>query len=104
METAVRMQLKRGASQIKLALGGGVISYSDPIDTLQYTPEEIRAAVLVASEWTSPSSLVRVAETLRAAGKATHLPRSPGAPKLTMQELLAARAGTLNERLTFLLN
>jgi len=64
METAVRMQLKRGASQIKLALGGGVISYSDPIDTLQYTPEEIRAAVLVTSEWTSPSSLVRIAETL----------------------------------------
>ncbi|MBI1622771.1 metal-dependent hydrolase family protein [Aquamicrobium zhengzhouense] len=48
---AVRAQLKRGASQIKLALGGGVISDSDPIDTLQYTPEEIRAAVQVASDW-----------------------------------------------------
>jgi imidazolonepropionase-like amidohydrolase len=51
VEAAVRMQLKRGASQIKLALGGGVISDSDPIDTLQYTPEEIRAAVQVTSDW-----------------------------------------------------
>ncbi|WEK44745.1 MAG: amidohydrolase family protein [Candidatus Sphingomonas colombiensis] len=48
---AVRTQLKRGASQIKLALGGGVISDSDPIDTLQYTLDEIRAAVQVASDW-----------------------------------------------------
>jgi imidazolonepropionase-like amidohydrolase len=48
---AVRTQLKKGASQIKLALGGGVISDSDPIDTIQYTPEEIRTAVQVASDW-----------------------------------------------------
>jgi imidazolonepropionase-like amidohydrolase len=48
---AVRTQLKKGASQIKLALGGGVISDSDPIDTLQYTPEEIRTAVQAASDW-----------------------------------------------------
>lgn len=48
--TAVRAQLKKGASQIKLALGGGVISDSDPIDTLQYTSEEIRAAVQVATD------------------------------------------------------
>ena len=48
---AVRTQLKRGASQIKLALGGGVISDSDPIDTLQYTPDEIKAAVQVAGDW-----------------------------------------------------
>ena len=48
---AVRAQLKRGASQVKLALGGGVISDSDPIDTLQYTPEEIRTAVQTATDW-----------------------------------------------------
>ncbi|MES2414196.1 MAG: amidohydrolase family protein [Pseudomonadota bacterium] len=48
---AVRVQLKRGASQVKLALGGGVISDSDPIDTLQYTSEEIRTAVQAASDW-----------------------------------------------------
>ena len=51
VEAAVRMQCKRGASQIKIALGGGVISQSDPIDTLQYTPEEIRAAVQTAADW-----------------------------------------------------
>ena len=48
---AVRNQLKKGASQIKLALGGGVISDSDPIDTLQFTPEEIRAAVQATNDW-----------------------------------------------------
>lgn len=51
VEAAVRMQFRRGASQVKLALGGGVISDSDPIDTLQYTPDEIRAAVQAASDW-----------------------------------------------------
>ena len=48
---AVRDQLRKGASQVKLALGGGVISESDPIDTLQYTPEEIGAAVQAATDW-----------------------------------------------------
>lgn len=51
VEAAVRLQLKRGASQVKIALGGGVISDSDPIDTLQYTPEEVRAAVRAAEDW-----------------------------------------------------
>jgi imidazolonepropionase-like amidohydrolase len=35
---AVRTELKKGASQIKLAAGGGVISDYDPIDSLQFTP------------------------------------------------------------------
>lgn len=35
---AARAQLKKGASQIKLASGGGVISESDPLDVTQYTP------------------------------------------------------------------
>lgn len=30
---------------------GALISQSDPIDTLQYTPEEIRAAVQAATDW-----------------------------------------------------
>ena len=51
VQAAVRSQLKRGASQIKLALGGGVISDSDPLDTLQFTPDEIAAAVQVAADW-----------------------------------------------------
>jgi imidazolonepropionase-like amidohydrolase len=48
---AVRTQFRRGASQVKLSLGGGVISDSDPIDTLQYTLEEIRAGVQAATDW-----------------------------------------------------
>jgi imidazolonepropionase-like amidohydrolase len=48
---AVRDQLKKGASQIKLAVGGGVISDFDPIDSLQFTPQEIRTAVQAAKDW-----------------------------------------------------
>lgn len=48
---AVRQQLKKGASQIKLAVGAGAISDFDPIDSLQFTPEEIRAAVEAARDW-----------------------------------------------------
>jgi imidazolonepropionase-like amidohydrolase len=48
---AVREQLKKGASQIKIGAGGGVISDFDPIDSLQYTPEEMKAAVQAASDW-----------------------------------------------------
>ena len=42
---AVREELKGGAHQIKVMAGGGVASPSDPIDMVQYTPEEIRVAV-----------------------------------------------------------
>jgi len=48
---ATREQLKRGASQIKIMAGGGVTSDHDPIDTVQYTLEEMRAIVQVASDW-----------------------------------------------------
>lgn len=48
---AARAQLKKGASQIKLAGGGGVISTSDPLDVTQYTPPELRAAVQAANDW-----------------------------------------------------
>jgi len=46
-----REQLMKGASQIKIMAGGGVSSLYDPLDTLQYTPEEIRAAVQAAADW-----------------------------------------------------
>ena len=49
--TAVREQLKTGASQIKLTLGGGAASLYDPLSTLQYTPDEIRAAVQAAADY-----------------------------------------------------
>lgn len=47
----MREQLKQGASQIKLATGGGVGSDYDPIDVTQYTEEEMRAAVQAAADW-----------------------------------------------------
>ena len=42
---AVREELKAGAHQIKVMAGGGVATPSDPIDMVQYTEAEIRAAV-----------------------------------------------------------
>ncbi len=46
-----REQLMLGASQLKLAAGGGVSSAYDPIDTSQYTEAEFRAAVDAAENW-----------------------------------------------------
>lgn len=47
----VREQLMLGASQIKIHGGGGVASTYDPIDALQYTEAEMRAAVAAAADW-----------------------------------------------------
>ena len=47
----VREVLLRRASQIKIAVGGGTGSYADPLDTTQYTDDEIRAAVDAAEDW-----------------------------------------------------
>ncbi|WP_242578183.1 amidohydrolase family protein [Chroococcus sp. FPU101] len=46
-----REQLMLGASQIKLAAGGGVASSYDPIDVSQYTESELHAAVEAAANW-----------------------------------------------------
>ena len=48
---ATRQQFKRGATQIKIMAGGGVTSDHDPIDTLQFTPDELRAIVQAATDW-----------------------------------------------------
>ena len=48
---ATREQLMRGASQIKLAAGGGVSSNYDPLDASQYTESELHAAVEAAANW-----------------------------------------------------
>lgn len=49
--TAVREQLRSGATQIKLAAGGGISSMYDPIDTVQYVEAELQAAVHAAADW-----------------------------------------------------
>jgi imidazolonepropionase-like amidohydrolase len=48
---AVRDQLFRGASHIKIHTGGGVTSFTDPLQAAQYTPEEIKAAVEEATRY-----------------------------------------------------
>jgi imidazolonepropionase-like amidohydrolase len=46
-----REQLMQGASQIKLAAGGGVASDYDPLDASQYTEAEFKVAVDAAENW-----------------------------------------------------
>lgn len=51
VRAAAREELRRGATQIKIMASGGVASPSDPIWNLQYSEEEIRAAVWEATSW-----------------------------------------------------
>ncbi len=48
---AVRENLRQGATQIKVMAGGGISTVFDPIHTIQYTPDELSAAVEAASDW-----------------------------------------------------
>jgi imidazolonepropionase-like amidohydrolase len=45
---AARTQLRRGADQIKVMAGGGVASPTDPLEAVQYRPDELSAAVAEA--------------------------------------------------------
>src|SRR5262249_5783664 len=45
MRRAVREQMRQGADQIKIMMSGGVASPYDPLDSLQYSPGEVSAAV-----------------------------------------------------------
>jgi imidazolonepropionase-like amidohydrolase len=45
---AVRAQLRRGADQIKVMAGGGVASPTDRLESVQYRPDELTAAVAEA--------------------------------------------------------
>lgn len=47
----VREQLTRGASQIKVMAGGGGSSSYGPLDVIQYSEEEMHAAVAAAEDW-----------------------------------------------------
>lgn len=42
---AARTQLRRGATQVKLMASGGIMSPNDPLESLQFTVEEMAAAV-----------------------------------------------------------
>lgn len=49
--TAVRENLRFGASQIKISAGGGTSSSYDPLDVTQYTLDEMTAAVEAADDY-----------------------------------------------------
>jgi imidazolonepropionase-like amidohydrolase len=53
VQKATREILRKGATQIKIMAGGGVSSYYDPLDTTQYTLEEMRAIVTEAENWST---------------------------------------------------
>ena len=48
---AVRENLRNGATQIKIMGSGGVGSDFDPIDSVQFTPEEILAVTQAVADW-----------------------------------------------------
>ena len=48
VQKAAREALRTGSTQLKLMAGGGVSSYFDPLDTTQYTLEEMKAIVTEA--------------------------------------------------------
>ena len=48
---AARINLRAGATHIKIMAGGGVASEFDPIHTTQFTLEEMKAAVKVAADY-----------------------------------------------------
>ena len=51
VQKAVRENFRMQASQIKVMAGGGVISLYDPLEALQYTFEELKAAVDETNRW-----------------------------------------------------
>ncbi|MEZ8237323.1 amidohydrolase family protein [Vibrio splendidus] len=68
---AVREQLFMGASQIKIMAGGGASSTFDPLDTLQFTSEEMKAAVDAASDYgTYVAAHIHTSNAMRRAAEA----------------------------------
>lgn len=47
----VRDEIRRGASQVKVMASGGVTSVNDPIDSVQFSPEELSAITAEAARW-----------------------------------------------------
>lgn len=48
---AARESLRRGANFVKICTGGGYGSFADPLEVVQYSPEEIQAAVKAAEDY-----------------------------------------------------
>ena len=50
---ASRLNFAGGADYLKMMIGGGVSSEKDPLHSIQFTPDEVRAAVEAAEQWDS---------------------------------------------------
>ncbi len=50
---ASRMQFRKGAHFLKIFVGGAVSGLYDPLDIVEYSPEEIKAAAEEAERWNS---------------------------------------------------
>ena len=48
---AVREVLRSGASQVKIMASGSITGAHDPLDVVEYTPDEMRAIVQEAEKW-----------------------------------------------------
>jgi imidazolonepropionase-like amidohydrolase len=48
---ATRYNLRKGATQIKIMAGGGVSSLYDPLNTTQFTLDEMKAIVEICEDW-----------------------------------------------------
>jgi len=67
---AVREEMRQGCDQVKIMMSGGVASPYDPLDSLQFSPEEVAAAVeeahafgrYVCAHAYTPEAITRAAE------------------------------------------
>jgi len=48
---AAHENLRKGATQLKVIAGGGIASDFNPIHSVQFTAEELEAAVQAAADW-----------------------------------------------------
>lgn len=48
---AVRENFRHGATQIKMMAGGGIATEFDPLHTVQFTEDELKAGVQAAEDW-----------------------------------------------------
>jgi imidazolonepropionase-like amidohydrolase len=103
---AAREQLRRGATQIKLFASGGLASPTDPLESLQFSVEEIAAAVEVARDWgtyvlthshTSPAIERSIDAGVRSVEHGTFLERATAERMKTTQTYMVPTLQVIDE-------
>jgi imidazolonepropionase-like amidohydrolase len=102
--TAVREQLRLGATQIKMLAGGGITSPADPLDVQQFTLDELKAGTDAAGDWGTyvathvynPAGIRRALEAGVRSIEHAHLIDEP-----TMMKVVEAGAFVNTQVLTF---